>query len=135
MRRLLPLAVATVLVAAGVWGVLERTTADSSPTTEHATPIPETPRTVVVSSTMPLPSSHERRLSAMLETGSMPHEPMMGLVLSDTECAPDTKMISRCRNDVRLADGSTIVLRHPHDMHTIPCLAPGEQVLLVPASA
>ena len=27
----------------------------------------------------------------------------------------------------------TIVLRHPHDMTKVPCLAPGEQVRLVPA--
>jgi hypothetical protein len=41
-------------------------------------------------------------------------------------------MISRCRNVVRLEDGSELVLRHPHDMRDVPCLAPGERILLVP---
>lgn len=135
MRSLLPLSfVALALLVAGTWAVLARDGAERPLASEHATPVPETARTVVVSTTMPLPSAHERRLSAMLEAGAMPHEPTIGEVMSDTDCAPDATMISRCRNEVRLADGSTIVLRHPHDMRTIPCLAPEEQVLLVPAS-
>ena len=44
-------------------------------------------------------------------------------------------MVSRCRNEMQLQDGSRIVLRHPHDMSAVPCLAPGEDVLLVPATA
>lgn len=102
---------------------------------EHPAAIPEKPRTVAVSATMPAPSAHERRLSAMLEQGTMPLRPTMAEVMTDTDCAPDSRMISRCRNEVQLGDGRTIVLRHPHDMRTIPCLAPGEQVLLVPATA
>jgi hypothetical protein len=42
-------------------------------------------------------------------------------------------MISRCRNVMRLEDGREIVLRHPHDMSRVPCLAPGERVRLLPA--
>ena len=57
---------------------------------------------------------------------------MMGEVMTDSECTPDAQMISRCRNVVRLASGETIVLRHPHDMTKIPCLAPGERVRLLP---
>jgi hypothetical protein len=56
---------------------------------------------------------------------------MMADVMTDTECAPDAHMISRCRNVVR-ADGRRIVLRHPHDMSKVPCLAPGERVRLIP---
>lgn len=126
--------VLVALVALGVtWGLYEG--GGRSPVTEHPVAVPETLRTVAVSATMPSPSAHERRLSAMLEDGDMPHRSMMAEVLTDTDCAPDGQMVSRCRNEVRLSDGSTIVLRHPHDMRTIPCLAPGERVLVAPAAA
>ena len=111
--------------------------ADNSPpsVSEHSVAVPASARTVAVSRAMPMPSAHERRLSAMLEHGAMPDRPVMAEVMTDTNCAPDTKMISRCRNVVRLADGRQIFLRHPHDMTKIPCLAPGERVLLIPTSA
>jgi hypothetical protein len=70
----------------------------------------------------------------VLESGGMPREPTMAEVLTDTDCAPDGYMVSRCRNEMLLADGRRVVLRHPHVMSSVPCLAPGEQVLLVPAS-
>ena len=102
---------------------------------EHPVSIPAASRTIQVSRSMPMPSAQPRHLSAMLEQGSMPAHVMTGTVLSDTECAPDASSISHCRNEVRLPDGSTIVLRHPHDMAHIPCLAPGEHVRLLPATA
>jgi hypothetical protein len=101
---------------------------------EHSASVPETARTVTISATMPAPSTHPRRLSAMLEAGAMPHGPMMAEVLTDTDCAPDRRMVSRCRNEMLLANGRRIVVRHPHDMSSVPCLAPEEQVLLVPTS-
>jgi hypothetical protein len=54
---------------------------------------------------MPMPCAHERRLSAMLEEGTMPGQAMMAEVMTDSDCAPDARMISRCRNVVRLASG------------------------------
>ena len=102
---------------------------------EHPVSVPSDVRTVRISSTMPRPSAHPRRLSSMLEQGVMPRHATTGEVLSDTECAPDQDSISHCRNEVRLADGSRIVLRHPHRMADVPCLAPGETVRLVPPSA
>jgi hypothetical protein len=99
---------------------------------EHPVTIPRTARAVNVSATMPAPSRSARDLSAMLEEGVMPAHETAGVVMSDTECTPDASMISHCRNEIRLQDGSTIVLRHPHDMRYIPCLAPGERVDLVP---
>ena len=104
-----------------------------SSASEHPLAIPAAARTVTVSRAMPMPSAHERRLSAMLEEGTMPAGPMMAEVLTDSECTPDARMISRCRNVMRLANGREIVLRHPHDMANIPCLAPGERVRLIPA--
>lgn len=130
-RRFVPLALAALVVLAAAWVAFRDSPA---PRSEHPVAVLETVRTVSVSATMPPPSAHERRLSAMLEEGTMPHGPMMAEVMTDTECAPNAQMISRCRNEMRLADGRTVVLRHPHDMSTIPCLAPGERVLLVPAS-
>ena len=54
-------------------------------------------------------------------------------VLTDEDCTPDDAGISHCRNSLRLENGSEIVVRHPHDMMQIPCLEPGEPVLLVAA--
>lgn len=100
--------------------------------TEHPVEVPATARTVQIYTTMPRPSSHARLLSARLEVGAMPRGRMLAEVLSDTECQPDEQMISRCRNEMRLSDGRTIVVRHPHNMANVPCLAPGETVLLMP---
>lgn len=133
LRPLLLLSAVAVL-AFGAWALLAR---DSGPAyvSEHAAPVPENARTVTVFEAMPLPSAHERRLSAMLENGAMIDGPTMAEVLTDTDCTPDAQMVSHCRNEMRLPDGRGIVLRHPHDMSKVPCLAPGERVLLVPASA
>ena len=135
MRSRSPLVlVAIALVAlAAAWGVLGRGDGEQA-VTEHPVTVPEIPRIVTVSATMPAPSAAARHLSALLEKGVMPSRRTMAEVMSDTECTPDARMISRCRNEVRLRDGSTMVLRHPHDMRDIPCLAPGETVMLVPAS-
>jgi hypothetical protein len=130
------LAVITTLVAAA--GVLTlaggEEAADSSPTSasEHPLAVPASARTVAVSRAMPMPSVHQRRLSAMLEKGAMPDRPMMADVMTDTDCTADAQMISRCRNVMRLADGRQVVLRHPHRMSEVPCLAPGERVRLIP---
>jgi hypothetical protein len=124
-----------LVAVGGAWGLLEDDTADGERyVTEHSVAVPETARTVTISATMPLPSAHARRLSAMLETGVMPREPMMAEVLTDTDCAPNERMISRCRNEMQLSTGETIVVRHPHDMRDVPCLAPGERVRLVPTA-
>jgi hypothetical protein len=128
-------ATAILVTAAGVFTLARgEEAADSSPTSvsEHPVAVPAAARTVLVSRAMPMPSAHERRLSAMLEDGAMPDRPMMAEVMTDTNCTPDAEMISRCRNVMRLADGRQIVLRHPHDMTQIPCLAPGERVRLIP---
>lgn len=127
-------AIAILTAVAGALILRGRDDAASAPTRvpEHPVAVAPSARTVLVSQAMPLPSVHERRLSAMLEEGPMPDRPMMADVMTDTDCAPDAQMISRCRNVMRLADGRRIVLRHPHDMSRIPCLAPGERVRLIP---
>jgi hypothetical protein len=113
-------AVVGFVALGGAWMLLGRGPDDSRRyVSEHSAAVPETARTVTISTTMPAPSAHARRLSE---------------VLTDTECAPDAQMVSRCRNEMRLADGRRIVVRHPHDMGRVPCLAPRERVLLVPAA-
>ena len=134
MHRRLALSVAAVaLVATAALPLLALRGGDEprAYVSEHPVAVPETVRTVSVSRAMPMPSAHARRLSAMLEQGALP-ESTMAEVMTDTDCTPDEHMVSRCRNELRLPDGSTIVLRHPHDMSKVPCLAPGEQVRLVP---
>jgi hypothetical protein len=134
--RLLLLTFVALAAVGGAWVLLGRgPDAGERYVSEHSASVPETARTVTISATMPAPSAHARRLSAMLEAGEMPDELMMAEVLTDTDCAPDARMVSRCRNEMLLANGRRIVLRHPHDMSRVPCLAPGEQVLLVPTSA
>lgn len=140
MRKRWFFVLATLLLAAVVIGISVVSGRDSGPrkeryVQEHPVSIPSDARVVQISSTMPMPSAHPRRLSAMLEQGPMPPHATTGEVLSDTECAPDQDSISHCRNEVRLAGGSTIVLRHPHKMAHVPCLAPGETVRLLPLDA
>ena len=133
--RILLLTFFALVAVGGAWVLLSGDLNVGEPyVSEHSAAVPETARTVTVSATMPLPSAHARRLSAMLETGAMPHEPMMAEVLSDTDCAPDGQMVSRCRNEMELANGDKIVVRHPHDMRDVPRLAPGERVRLIPTA-
>ncbi|GGK02056.1 hypothetical protein GCM10007063_25390 [Lentibacillus kapialis] len=52
-----------------------------------------------------------------------------GQVLSDTNCAPDEDNISRCHNDIALADSNKeITVINPHNMQKNRCLTPGETV-------
>jgi len=95
--------------------------------------VPEAPRTVSLTASMALPSAGERNLSATVVEGELPAARTPGEVLTDTDCTPDEEMISRCRNEVLLPDGGIVVLRHPHDMTQVPCLAHGEPIRLVPA--
>ena len=132
--RVLLLTLFALVAVGGAWVFLGRDLAAERYVSEHSAPVPEKARTVMVSATMPLPSAHARRLSAMLEAGAMPHEPMMAEVLSDTDCTPDDQMVSHCRNEMQLTNGDRIVVRHPHDMRDVPCLAPGERVRLVPTT-
>ena len=88
-------------------------------------------RTVLVFGKEPAsPSPSATNLHAGLEKGKLPGGQVVGTVLTDEDCAPDAHGISHCRNAVRLPGGSKIVLRHPHAMMDVPCLEPGEKVLL-----
>lgn len=86
-------------------------------------------RTVLVYDREPAPSPTAESLHAGLEEGQLPKGTVKATVLTDEDCAPDAEGISHCRNVVRAA-GRVVTLRHPHDMQKVPCLAPGEKVLL-----
>jgi hypothetical protein len=112
------------LAACGGGGASLSTTAGT-----HAVP-GEVERTVVVFNHEPAPSPSPTMLHAGLEEGQLPGEFVEATVLTDEDCMPDAQGISHCRNEVLLPDGQTVVLRHPHNMQLVPCLAPEEKVLL-----
>ena len=130
--RLLLLALLCVLVIGGVAFALGRTTGTEGVTVDpHGVALPAE-RTIQLSYTMPKPSASDG-LHAKLIGGAMPSTPVAATVLTDEDCAPDGLGISHCLNRLRLGDGREIVVRHPHDMDSVPCLAPGENVRLLPA--
>jgi hypothetical protein len=55
-----------------------------------------------------------------------------GVVLTDTRCNPDRNGVSHCLNVIRLANGKTILVVHDHMMMLMPCLSPGEHVVVRP---
>lgn len=106
------------------------TSSSSSATTAEKSTAANEMRTVLVFDHVSAPSPSATDLHAGLEKGKLPAGRVVGTVLTDEDCMPDQQGISHCRNVVRLAGGGTVVLRHPHEMHLVPCLAPGEKVLL-----
>ncbi|HUZ64614.1 MAG TPA: hypothetical protein VMU82_13010 [Acetobacteraceae bacterium] len=63
--------------------------------------------------------------------GTPPTVATTATVLTDTNCMPDQADISHCHNALRLADGSTITVRHDHAIRRHPCFTPGENVRVV----
>jgi hypothetical protein len=57
---------------------------------------------------------------------------MRGVVLTDTRCNPDRNGVSHCLNTIRLANGRSILVVHDHMMMLMPCLSPGEHILVRP---
>lgn len=91
-------------------------------------------RTVVVSrGAEPAPSRPGEALHALLLAGSVPNRPVAATVLTDENCDPDAAGVSHCTNQLRLVGGRILVVRHPHRMMEVPCLEPGEHVMVRPA--
>lgn len=87
------------------------------------------PRTVVVSTgRMPSASRPGAPLHALQRSGPVPDRAQTATVLTDADCAPNARGLSNCLNRLRLADGRTLTVRHPHRMMDVPCLSPGERV-------
>jgi len=133
-RNLLVAALIGLLVLAGAGIVLARATGTHKQALDpHGTALPAQ-RTVQLSTVMPSPSDYDG-LHAKLIGGTMPAGETEATVLTDEQCQPDEHGISHCLNRLRLPDGSEIEVRHPHNMDAVPCLAPGENVRLVPTLA
>jgi hypothetical protein len=91
---------------------------------------PPTGLRLVRLTTAPDAVSTATRIVAVLLSGPMPHGTVQATVMTDENCDPDAQGYSHCRNDVRLADGSVLHLRHNHRMGMVECLIPGEKVLV-----
>lgn len=116
---------AGALLLVGCGGAKQPPTSVGHPPVEEAAEL----RTVlVVGDGTTVPSPTPSHLNAELVEGTMPATAAVATVLTDTNCAPDEAGISHCLNELRLADGSRLLLRHHHDMSIVPCLSPGEQV-------
>jgi hypothetical protein len=95
--------------------------------------VPAEPRAalrLVHLTTAPDAVSTATRIVAVLLSGPMPHGTVQATVMTDENCDPDAQGYSHCRNDVRLADGSVLHLRHTHRMGMVECLIPGEHVIV-----
>mgnify|MGYP000879410318 CR=1 FL=1 len=55
-----------------------------------------------------------------------------GKVLTDTDCAADNKGVSRCKSNIRLANGKVIKVISPHNMEYYRCFNIGEKVNVIP---
>ena len=66
----------------------------------------------------------------ILKSGEIPRRQGTAIVETDENCTPGAHGISHCTNALQLPDGSTLVLRHDHNMQAYPCLRPGEVVTL-----
>ncbi len=84
---------------------------------------------LVFRGTEPSPSEGTA-LRAQLLDGRVPAGRTVAVVLTDEDCAPDGQGISHCANALRLPNGNTLTVRHPHSMAVVPCLTPGERVLV-----
>ena len=141
-------AVGVILVGVIAWGAVTAALVLLSGDTSEPVPGPtaaaepgdgeqdsaEDVRTLLVSTSGEETISAPREaLRASLIEGEIGVGPMTATVLSDENCAPHAEGISHCRNELRLSDGSALTVRHNHDMAEVPCLAPGERIMVVPA--
>ena len=96
---------------------------------------PATVRTLAVhTGAEPKPTADPRRMRGLLLAGRLPTRAVKAKVLTDEDCAADANGVSHCRNQLRLPSGRTVTIRHPHRMHDVPCMTPGEMVRLRPAA-
>ena len=59
-----------------------------------------------------------------------PGKPITGTVTSDTNCDADVQGLSHCNNNIKLPNGSEILVIDTHNMHRNRCLGPGDQLKL-----
>lgn len=104
--------------------------APESDTVSHGRRITEE-RVLIVSRTADQAISQPGEpLRAMLTGGDLPSMTTTATVMTDEDCAPDGDGVSHCTNRIRLEGGAEIVVAHPHRMADVPCLAPGERIVV-----
>ena len=94
---------------------------------------PGEPRTVVVggmTDSLPGTSNEAGYLMTNLRAGQIPTGATTATVLTDTSCEPDADGVSHCLNDLQIGD-AVVTVQHHHQMHSVPCLSPGETVTLM----
>lgn len=95
---------------------------------------PGEPRTVVVggmTDSLPGTSNEAGYLMTNLRVGQIPAGATTATVLTDTNCEPDADGVSHCLNDLQIGN-VVVTVQHHHQMHSVPCLSPGETVTLMP---
>ncbi len=134
------LALAAIVAGATGWfsagppggsGVVAREVQRGAAQTDSAHSRPASMRTLLVSVRRePAASLPGTTMRALRLSGPVPAAAVAGTVISDEDCAPDAKGISHCLNKVRMANGGMLTVRHAHRMADVPCMAPGERVLV-----
>ena len=133
-------AVPLVLVAIAIGFAAARPRVTMPPPAQAAVPhfidvkAPGDPRTVVLggmTDSLPGTSNEAGYLMTNLRAGQIPEGATTAEVLSDTNCEPDADGVSHCLNDVQIGN-VVVTVQHHHQMHSVPCLSPGETVTLMP---
>jgi hypothetical protein len=134
-------AVLFILVAVGIAVATTRPRAAAMPPPQQAAvphfvdvKAPGVPRTVVIGGMMdslPGTSNAAGYLMTNLRAGQLPEGAETATVLTDTNCEPDADGVSHCLNDLKVGN-VVVTVQHHHQMHSVPCLSPGETVALMP---
>lgn len=138
-RRRIAVGAASLALTVAVAGALITSMGDSDqpgragtpPRPAHATAhaAPAAIRTLAVSTgSEPRPSAAGAAMHGVRISGAIPIKEVVATVLSDEDCTPDDAGVSHCRNTVRLPNGKTLTVKHPHRMADVPCMTPGERV-------
>ncbi|TAM59542.1 hypothetical protein EPN52_07570 [bacterium] len=96
----------------------------AAPASVAAAPASHAPVIAIIRSDVP----DARIESVHLLAGALPPGATAAMTLTDANCQPDRLGVSHCINELRLTDGTLLVIRHDHDMRAVPCLSPGERV-------
>ena len=139
--RIIKLSLAAAALAAVLAAIVLAAATNSSTTPTTPAPVAQAPsqdtshqrprfvrRLAVTTKAEPAPSERPERMRALLLDGRLPVKVVKAIVLTDEDCAADAQGVSHCRNKLRLPSGRTIEVRHPHRMHEVPCMTPGETV-------
>ena len=102
-------------------------------TTDTREPTASLRSLTVMTGAEPRPSTSPTSMNAQRLEGPVPARTTVARVLTDEDCAPDAAGVSHCRNAMRLEDGRTLTVRHPHRMVDVACMTPGEKVRVTPA--